>query len=136
MLHHLRLARPVTDLARTTDMYRRGLGLRVIDSFENHGGFDGVMLGAAGADYHLEFTRSREHGVRPAPTVEDLVVFYLPSASEWQAACASMMAAGFKQVSAFNPYWETRGRTYDDHDGYRIVLQRADWSNWKGGARK
>ena len=136
MLHHLRIARPVTDLARTTDMYRRGLGLRVIDSFTDHDGFDGVMLGVAGADYHFEFTRSRKHAVRPAPTVEDLVVFYLPSESEWRAACASMMAAGFRQIPAFNPYWETRGRTYEDRDGYRIVLQRADWSNWKGGSRK
>ena len=136
MLHHLRIARPVTDLARSTDMYCRGLGLRVIDRFENHDGFDGVMLGAAGADYHFEFTRCRTHAVRPAPTIEDLVVFYLPSAAEWRAACVSMTAAGFRQVSAFNPYWETRGRTYEDHDGYRIVLQRADWSNWKAAARK
>jgi catechol 2,3-dioxygenase-like lactoylglutathione lyase family enzyme len=136
MLHHLRIARPVTDLARTTDMYRRGLGLRVIDSFENHDGFDGVMLGAAGADYHFEFTRCHTHAVRPAPTVEDLVVFYLPSTSEWQAACASMAAARFEQVPAFNQYWDTRGRTYEDGDGYRIVLQQADWSNWKSASRK
>ena len=30
---------------------------------------------------------------------------------------------------AFNPYWETRGRTYEDPDGYRVVLQQAEWSN-------
>lgn len=112
-------------------MYCRGLGLRVIASFENHDGFDGVMLGAAGADYHFEFTHCREHAVRPTPTAEDLTVFYVPSLSEWQAACASMAAAGFKQVAAFNPYWRVRGRTYADHDGYRVVLQQADWSNWK-----
>jgi hypothetical protein len=40
-----------------------------------------------------------------------------------------MLAAGFKQVTAFNPYWGVRGRTYEDHDGYRIVLQQAEWSN-------
>ena len=131
MLHHLRIARPVTDLARTTDMYRRGLSLRVIDSFENHDGFDGVMLGAAGADYHFEFTRCRKHPVRPAPTIEDLTVFYVPSDAEWRAACASMLAAGFDRVTAFNPYWEARGCTYVDCDGYRIALQRAEWSNWK-----
>ena len=50
-------------------------------------------------------------------------------AAEWQTACASMLAAGFKQVSSFNPYWERRGRTYEDLDGYRIVLQQAEWSN-------
>jgi len=40
-----------------------------------------------------------------------------------------MLAAGFKQVTAFNPYWEVRGRTYEDRDGYRIVLKHAEWSN-------
>ena len=131
MLHHLRIARPVSDLALTKDMYCRGLGLRVIGSFEDHKGFDGVMLGAVGPDYHFEFTCYRKHPVRPAPTVEELTVFYVPSEAEWRAACASMLAAGFKRVTAFNPYWEARGRTYEDGDGYRIVLQRAEWSNWK-----
>jgi len=39
-----------------------------------------------------------------------------------------MLAAGFTQVTAFNPYWEVRGRTYEDRDGYRIVLQQAEGS--------
>jgi catechol 2,3-dioxygenase-like lactoylglutathione lyase family enzyme len=129
MPYHLRIARPVSDIARAKDMYCRGLGLRVIDSFEDHDGFDGVMLGIAGGAYHFEFTRSRLHPVRPTPTVEDLVVFYLPSESQWQTTCASMLAAGFKHVTAFNPYWEIRGRTYEDCDGYRVVLQHAQWTN-------
>ncbi|HEY7712957.1 MAG TPA: VOC family protein [Candidatus Binatia bacterium] len=129
MPHHLRIARPVSDIARTKDMYCRGLGLRFIGSFEDHDGFDGVMLGMAGANYHFEFTHCRKHPVHPAPTIEDLAVFYIPAESEWEAACARMLAAGFKQVTAFNPYWEIRGRTYEDHDGYRIVLQQTEWSN-------
>jgi hypothetical protein len=63
-------------------MYCRGLGLCVIDSFENHGGFDGVMLGLAGASYHFEFTYCRALPVAPAPTPEDLVVLYIPVLSE------------------------------------------------------
>ena len=110
-------------------MYCHGLGLRVVGSFEDHDGFDGVMLGLEGSSYHFEFTHYRTHPVVPAPTPEDLLVFYMPAAAEWQTACASMLAAGFKQVSPFNPYWETRGRTYEDPDGYRIVLQQAQWSN-------
>src|SRR5216110_324728 len=77
----------------------------------------------------IEFTRCHTHPVAPAPTPEDLLVFYVPTAAEWRPACASMLAAGFKQLSSFNPYWETRGRTYEDPDGYRIVLQQAEWSN-------
>jgi hypothetical protein len=110
-------------------MYCRGLGLRVVGRFEDHDGFDGVMLGLKNSSYHLEFTHRRSHPVVPAPTPEDLLVFYVPAAAEWQTACASMLAAGFKEISSFNPYWETRGRTYEDSDGYRIVLQQAEWSN-------
>ncbi len=125
---HLRLARPVSDLARATDMYCRGLRLRVVGRFENHEGFDGVMLGIAGSGYHFEFTYCRTHPVVPAPTPEDLVVLYIPVEAEWEARCVSMLAARFKQVAWFNPYWDIRGRTYEDPDGYRVVLQQAEWS--------
>lgn len=110
-------------------MYCHGLGLGVVGSFEGHDGFDGVMLGLEGSCYHFEFTQCRTHPVVPAPTSEDLLVFYVPTAAEWQTACASMLTAGFKQVPAFNPYWEARGRTYEDPDGYRTVLQEGEWSN-------
>jgi hypothetical protein len=126
---HLRIARPVGDLARTTDMYCRGLGLRVVGSFQNHGGFDGVMLGVEGSSYHFEFTHCRTYPITPSPTPEDLVVLYFPVVIEWQAVCARMLAAAFKQVTSFNPYWDACGRTYEDMDRYRIVLQQAEWSN-------
>jgi hypothetical protein len=110
-------------------MYCRGLGLRIVGSFENHDGFDGVMLGFAASGYHFEFTHCRAHPVAPSPTAEDLLVFYVPAAAEWHTACASMLAAGFKPVSSFNPYWENRGRTYEDPDRYRIVLHQAEWTH-------
>ena len=96
----------------------------VFGSFENHHGFDGVMLGVSGSSYHFEFTHCRAHPVVPSPTSEDLLVLYIPT-----EACARMSAAGFKPVASFNPYWEIRGRTYEDSDGYRIVLQQAEWCN-------
>lgn len=128
-MHHLRIARPVSDLARTKTMYCRGLGLCVVGNFENHDGFDGVMLGAAGAGYHFEFTYCRTHPITPCATAEDLAVFYMPTSSEWESTCASMLAAGFKRVAPLNPYWEVQGRTFQDKDGYRVVLQNAEWSN-------
>jgi len=127
MAPHLRIARPVRDLVKTTYLYCRGLDLCVLGRFEDHAGFDGVMVGAAGAAYHFEFTRHRAYPVAPAPTVEDLVVLYLPVTSDWHVACARMAAAGFRQVAPFNPYWERRGRTYEDYDAYRVVLQNAEW---------
>lgn len=126
---HLRIARPVSNLSRTRAMYCHGLGLRIVGSFEDHQGFDGIMLGTPGANYHFEFTLCRAHPVAPAPTAEDLAVFYVPTLSDWQDACARMLAAGFRQVASFNPYWDIRGRTFEDPDGYRVVLQNAEWSN-------
>lgn len=108
-------------------MYREGLGLRVLGSFEDHAGFDGVMLGMDGAGWHIEFTHCRTHPVTPAPTAEDLVVLYVPEPAGWEAANVRMAAAGFRPVASFNPYWDARGRTWEDPDGYRVVLQQAAW---------
>lgn len=126
---HLRIARPVSSLERSVAMYRNGLGLQEVGRFENHEGFDGVMLGNPGLSYHFEFTYCRTHPVVPAPTPEDLVVFYLPEPDDWRKACSLMLEAGFIEVKAFNPYWQQSGRTFEDHDRYRIVLQQDSWSN-------
>jgi YycE-like N-terminal domain/YycE-like C-terminal domain len=128
----LRIARPVSALERSVEMYVKGLGLTVITRFEDHDGFDGVMLGRAGLDYHFEFTYCRSHPVRPTPTPEDLVVFYLPDRAEWLRTCQSMLEAGFAEVSPFNPYWQRRGRTFQDHDRYCVVLERAEWETGEG----
>ena len=133
MTPHLRIARPVRDLARSTEMYCRGLGLTILGNFTDHDGFDGVMLGHPGSHYHFEFTHCRAHPVTPGPTADDLVVLYIPEEREWHAWCNNMAAAGFKQVASFNPYWDTCGRTYEDADGYRTVLQRAAWGSARSG---
>jgi catechol 2,3-dioxygenase-like lactoylglutathione lyase family enzyme len=126
---HLRIARPVGDLDRSVAMYRRGLDLDEIDRFVDHEGFDGVMLGTRGNSFHFEFTFCRTHPVAPAPTPEDLLVFYVPGADAWARRCDAMRTAGFREVEPFNPYWKRMGCTFEDADGYRIVIQRASWSN-------
>jgi catechol 2,3-dioxygenase-like lactoylglutathione lyase family enzyme len=124
---HLRVARPSDDLERVAAMYRDGLGLEVLGRFEDHDGFDGVMLGRRGLDWHLELTSRRGQRAEPRPTDEDLLVLYLPDQPEWRAACDRMLAAGFEPVSSANPYWDRAGRTFRDPDGYRVVLQNAPW---------
>ncbi len=123
----LRIARPVRDLERASAMYCAGLGLQVLGSFADHAGFDGVMVGSPSAAYHFEFTIARSHPVAPAPTVDDLLVFYVPQPEAWREACARMVEAGFQVVTSFNPYWDEHGRTFVDDDGYRVVLQNAAW---------
>lgn len=127
MTVHMRLARPVSDLAPSVAAYQRGLGLQELGRFEDHQGFDGVMLGQPGSDVHFEFTVCRSHPVRPTPTPEDLWVFYQPDATVWRTTCDALLSAGFGEVLSFNPYWGRHGRTFEDRDGYRVVIQRAAW---------
>jgi hypothetical protein len=123
----LRIARPTDNLSPIVEMYRQGLGFELLGSFEGHSGFDGAMLGHRGAAYHIEFTTQPGHTTGPAPNAEHLLVFYLPDPNEWEAACDRMTVAGFKTVTAHNPYWDRQGRTFEDLDGYRVVLQQASW---------
>lgn len=123
----LRVARPTDQLDDVVRFYTVGLGLTVLGSFEDHEGFDGVIVGAAAASYHLEFTRKRGHKVGRAPTEDVLLVFYLPNQKDWQAALDRMQTAGYDPVPAFNPYWDRAGRTYEDPDGYRVVLCKRAW---------
>jgi catechol 2,3-dioxygenase-like lactoylglutathione lyase family enzyme len=125
---HLRVARPTDDLAAVIEFYRDGLGLEVLFEFEGHDGFDGVMLGWPGTAHHLEFTRRAGHEAGRAPTEDNLLVFYLPDREQWSSAVSRLEAAGYEAVPAFNPYWDTNGTTFEDPDGYRVVLQNASWA--------
>lgn len=125
---HLRVARPTDNLEALLRFYEQGLGLAVLYRFEDHDGFDGVMLGQSGAPYHFEFTTKRGHIVGRAPTPDNLLVIYLPEVEHWQAAVQRLKEAGFDPVPAFNPYWDRAGVTFEDPDGYRIVLQNAAWT--------
>lgn len=65
-IQHLRIARPVTDLALSSHVWCHGLGLQNIGGFTGHQGFSGVMLGADGLGWHLEFTHCPGHPLLPA----------------------------------------------------------------------
>jgi hypothetical protein len=121
----LRVARPTDHLDGVVRFYMDGVGLARLGTFDDHDGFDGVIPGAA---CHLEFTRKRGHIVGRAPTGDNLLVFYLPDEQQWQEAINRMIVAGYEPVPSFNPYWDRAGRTFEDPDGYRVVLQNAPWS--------
>jgi catechol 2,3-dioxygenase-like lactoylglutathione lyase family enzyme len=123
----LRIARPTDNLAALLPFYCDGLGLQQLYAFTAHDGFDGIMLGHPQAPYHLEFTHQPGHVVGRAPTADNLLVFYLPDAVVWQAAVQRMAAVGFAPVPSYNPYWDQLGCTFEDSDGYRVVLQRDAW---------
>jgi hypothetical protein len=52
-------------------------------------------------------------------------VFYLPDEEEYKQAINRISKSGFKKVKSFNPYWEGGAQTFEDLDGYRVVLNNA-----------
>ena len=122
----LRVARPTSDIAALLGFYRDGLGFEQLGAFADHDGFDGIMLGHREWPYHLEFTCQRGHPAALAPSKDNLLVFYMPDADAWSGAVRRMADAGFAPVASLNPYWDERGRTFEDPDGYRIVFENAE----------
>jgi catechol 2,3-dioxygenase-like lactoylglutathione lyase family enzyme len=123
----LRIARPTNDLSTVVAFYAQALGFETLASFEAHDGFDGVIVGRRGCDWHLEFTHCHGMTVDPAPTPEHLLVLYLPDRDEWNNAIAKVRAFGGVPCLSANPYWDRQGVTFEDPDGYRVVLQNASW---------
>ncbi|AEO62714.1 95eadfaa-e523-4d32-b73e-3df2894e7c83 [Thermothielavioides terrestris] len=119
---HVRIARPTDDIDRLLPFYRDGLGFEVLMRFADHEGFSGIMLGHKTAAYHLEFTQHETHRAGRAPTQDNLIIFYLPDSENYAQAVARMEEHGFPAVVSFNPYWDRCGKTFEDPDGYRVVL--------------
>lgn len=124
----MRIARPTDNLAGIAEMYSKGLGFTVLAEFVDHEDFDGIILGHPQQPYHIEFTAQRGHQVGKAPSEDHLLVFYIPDKHEWDDSCKDMVSAGFRIVPSYNPYWDLQGKTFEDLDGYRVVLQNAAWT--------
>jgi hypothetical protein len=86
----VRFARPTDRLEEVLRFYEEGLGLARIDSFADHEGYSGVMLGLPGEEVHLELTTHADGSPGPAPTRDNLLVLYLRDHGEMTArpACA------------------------------------------------
>src|SRR5262245_54682897 len=111
---HLRIVRLSPDLNPVVRFYRDGLGFEVLYEFKDHDGFDAVMLGRNGGPYHLALVHKVGHTVEPAPSHDDLLVFYLPDADDWNRAVTRLESLGHRPVKAFNPYWDRSGKTFED----------------------
>jgi len=123
----LRVARASSDLAQAHRFYCVALGLQRVGAFTDHDGFDGLIVGEAGAGWHLELVH--EHGARIGRrSPEDLIVLYEPRARNYQSRVARMRGAGCAPVRSSNPYWDRNGMTFEDHDGYRTVIAHLRWA--------
>ena len=120
----VRIARPTDRLAEVVAFYRDGVGLPQLLAFENHAGYDGVMLGLPGKTYHLEFTQHAHGSPCPAPSKDNLLVLYFPDDADLARVERRLQAMGRAPVPPENPYWLGKSVTYEDPDGWRVVLVR------------
>ncbi|MDA3645812.1 VOC family protein [Saccharopolyspora indica] len=119
----VRVARPTDRLAEVEQFYTEVIGLPVIYRFENHAGYDGVMLGLPGTGYHLEFTSHADGSPCPAPTADNLLVLYFHGDARMYDVVERLAESGHEPVPAENPYWAGVGAlTFEDPDGWRVVL--------------
>jgi catechol 2,3-dioxygenase-like lactoylglutathione lyase family enzyme len=121
----VRIARPTDRLAEVVSFYRDALGLEQIASFEGHAGYEGVMLALPGRRDHLEFTHHQSGSPCPAPTKDNLLVFYVADEGAIRQMAARLERHGHEEVEPENPYWAEGGLTFEDPDGWRVVLMHA-----------
>ena len=118
----MRIARPTDQLDKIIEFYETGLGLQRVGEFWEHNGYDGVMYGLPDTNFHLEFTAHEAGSPCPAPTNDNLLVFYLPNWDVINKVASTLEEMGYPEVKSENPYWEDAGITIEDPDGWRIVL--------------
>ncbi|MGO4445326.1 VOC family protein [Mycobacterium sp. 2YAF39] len=122
-LTQVRIARPTDRLADVEQFYTQALGLPVIYRFEDHTGYNGVMIGLPDTDCHLEFTSHVDGSPGPAPSRENLLVLYFHSGAQMSVVVDRLAKTGHAPVAAENPYWaEVGALTFEDPDGWRVVL--------------
>ena len=126
----VRFARPTDNLDEIVSMYKNGLNMDKFFEFRDHDGFDGVILGFRNnLSYHIEFVHEKGETVGKAPTKDNLFVFYVKDKDEFEQTCQRMIKYGFKSVKSYNPYWDdNNAKTFEDIDGYRVVLSNEDFS--------
>lgn len=118
----VRIARPTNRLREIVGFYKEALGFSELGKFDNHEGYDGVMLGVPGQNYHLEFTQHVKKQELPKPTKEHLMVFYFDHVEKYNQANERLKKFGAMVVEPENPYWKGKSETYEDPDGWRFVL--------------
>jgi len=113
-----RIARHTSRLEQLKDFYVNIIGLSLLGEFKNHSGYDGVFIGNANLDWHLEFTQTGESADHKFDE-DDILVFYPENQLEYTDLLERINTL---KVVAKNPYWQENGITIKDPDGHTVVI--------------
>ncbi|WP_174612750.1 VOC family protein [Virgibacillus ihumii] len=122
----VRIARPTDKFDEVVKFYEEGVSLERLTDFAGHRGYTGVIFGLPGSPYHLEFTHHEDGSPCPAPTKDNLLVFYISNEQEIRKITKRLNQMGYEEVEPENGYWKEKGTTIEDPDGWRIVLMNTE----------
>lgn len=96
-------------------------GSRLTISFSSRPGFGYTHVLGGGGRWRL----SHEHGSPgEAPSKDNLLVLYLAEPGAVETVAARLESSGHRSVEPENPYWKANSITFEDPDGWRVVLVR------------
>lgn len=116
-----RYARHSNNISQLETFYTQIVGLEYLGGFQNHDGYDGVFVGNADADWHLEFTSNGEYCAQRFDE-DDILVFYVYSQVELTCIKRRIEKANIPIEAPRNPYWKSNGIMISDPDGYKVVF--------------
>ena len=116
-----RFARHTNNLEQIKSFYIDVLGFQLLGGFENHNGYDGIFIGRANENWHLEFTKSEEI-VHFNFNDDDIIVFYPKNKIDFDLIMNKIQSQNIDFIKAKNPYWNEIGKMILDPDGYKIVI--------------
>ena len=116
-----RIARHTNKLDSIVDFYTHIIGLDKLGEFVDHDGYNGVFIGRAEKDWHLEFTSSNTDP-KHIFDEDDILVFYPENKLEYEALLARINTNNITRKIPKNPYWKENGFAFSDPDGYIIVV--------------
>ena len=120
----VRFARPTDNLDDVVRFYEEGLGLERIDSFEDHAGCSGLMLGLRGG-VPPRADRARRGEPRSGGDKRQPPRPLHDRPSRDPDGDRRMRALGHEPVEPENPFW-VDDLTFEDPDGWRVVLRYVD----------
>jgi hypothetical protein len=116
-----RFARHTNNLEQIKSFYIDVLGFQLLGGFENHNGYDGIFIGRANENWHLEFTKSEEI-VHFNFNDDNIIVFYPKNKIDFDLIMNKIQSQNIDFIKAKNPYWNENGKMILDPDGYKIVI--------------
>ncbi|WP_312923139.1 VOC family protein [Empedobacter brevis] len=116
-----RSARHTNRIKEIETFYTKILNLDILGDFKNHNGYDGLFIGKANTDWHLEFTTSSDD-VNHQFDEDDYLVFYPETQDEYEAVIKNLEFYRIEPIQAKNPYWNINGISFLDPDGFVVIV--------------